>query len=174
MSSVIVISDDEQDELNVVHRPNLSSPIPPQRFLGNAGSSPGERKAKVNLKLTPPGQKKRRRLSDSDVESVEVKDVSKAKKVKREQRKAVSIPPISSWAWWWRRVLINPLPLTFSSPTLAYYRNQLAEGPGLSGSAQMALPPQISLHSAGRGEESLLRESGNGDQGPRPGKEAHR
>ena len=103
MSSVIVISDDERDELNVIHHPNLSSPISPQRFLGIAGSSPGERKVKVNLKLTPPGQKKRRRLSDSDVEAVEIKDVSKAKKVKREERKAVSIPPLSSFAWWrWR------------------------------------------------------------------------
>lgn len=105
MSSVIVISDDERDELNVAHHPNLSSPIPPQRFLGIAGSSPGERKAKVNLTLTPPRQKKRRRLSGSDVEAVEVKDVSKAKKVKREERKAVSIPPVPSLALWRRRVL---------------------------------------------------------------------
>jgi len=115
MSSVIVISDDERDELKVVHHPNLSSPIPPQRFLGIAGSSPGERKVKVNLKLTPPGQKKRRRLSDSDGEAVEVKDVSKVKKVKREQRKAVSIPPVSSLAPVAAAcpVLINPLPLIF-------------------------------------------------------------
>lgn len=42
------------------------------------------------MKIGPPGQKKRRRLSDSDVEAAEVKDVSKAKKAKREQRKAVS------------------------------------------------------------------------------------
>jgi len=88
MPSVIVISDDEQDELNIGHRLNLSSPIPPERFLGNTGNSPGERR--VNLKIGPPGQKKRRRLSDSDVEAAEVKDVSKAKKAKREQRKAVS------------------------------------------------------------------------------------
>jgi len=135
MSSVIVISDDEQGGLNVVHHPNLSSPIPPQRFLGIAGSSPGERKVKVNLKLTPPGQKKRRRPSDSDVEAVEVKNVSKAKKVKRDKRKAVSILPVSSWALWRRRVLINPLPLTFSLPTPAHYSNQLAEGTSLSGSA---------------------------------------
>ena len=99
MSSVIVISDDEQDEVNVVHHPKLSSPIPPERFLGNPGSSPqGERKAKVNLKVGPPGQKKRRRSSDSDVEVIEVKDVSKAKKAKREERKAVSVfHPVSSF-----------------------------------------------------------------------------
>jgi len=111
MSSVIVISDDEQGELNVPHRLNLSPPIPPQRFLGNPGNSPGERKVKVNLKLTPPGQKKRRRLSDSDTEAVGVEIVSKAKKAKREERKAVS--PFSSSALWRRRVLTNPLP---SSP----------------------------------------------------------
>ena len=115
MSSVIVISDDERDELNIVPRPNLSSPIPPQRFLGIAGSSPGERKVKVNLKLTPPGQKKRRRLSDSDVE-VQVKDVSKAKKVKREERKAVSIPPVIGLVAAACTVLINPLPLVFFAP----------------------------------------------------------
>jgi len=88
MPSVIVISDDEQDELNIGRRPNLSSPIPPERFLGNPGNSLGERS--VNLKIGLPGQRKRRRLSDSDAEAVEVKDVSKAKKVKREERKAVS------------------------------------------------------------------------------------
>lgn len=92
MSTVIVISDDEQDEVKITHRPNLSSPIPPQRFLGNPGSSPpGERKVKVNLKIDPSGQGKRRRLSDSGVEVVEVKDIPKAKKAKREERKAVSV-----------------------------------------------------------------------------------
>jgi len=98
MPSVIVISDDEQDEVNVVHHPKLSSPIPPKRFLGNSGSSPqGERRGKVNLKIGPPGQRKRRRPSDSDVEAVEVKDVPKVKKTKREQRKAVSVfHPVSS------------------------------------------------------------------------------
>ena len=92
MPSVIVISDDEQDEPSTIHHLNLSSPIPPQRFLGNPESSPGERKVKVNLKLTPPGQRKRRRSSDPDVETIgaEVKDVSRAKKVKKEERKAVS------------------------------------------------------------------------------------
>lgn len=93
MSSVIVISDDEQDELNISRRPNLSSPIPPGRFLGNPGSSesPGEPKAKVHLKIEPPGQKKRRRVSDA--EYVEVQEVSRVKKAKREQRKAVSASP---------------------------------------------------------------------------------
>jgi hypothetical protein len=108
MPSVIVISDDEQDEQTVVHRPNLSSPIPPERFLANSGSSTGEQKAKVNLKLGPPVQKKRRRVSDADVEDVEVKDVSKAKKAKREERKAVSNSvPVSSLILWRRRVLTD-------------------------------------------------------------------
>lgn len=98
MRSVIVISDDEQDEVNVVHHPKLSSPIPPERFLGNSGSSPqGEQRVKVNLKIGPPGKRKRRRPSDSDVESVEVEDVSRAKKTKKEERKAVSVfHPVSS------------------------------------------------------------------------------
>lgn len=93
MSSVIVISDDEQDEVNIDHRPNLSSPIPPERFLGNTeDSSPGERRAKANVRIGPPGQRKRRRLSDSsDVDIVEVKNPPKAKKAKREERKAVSV-----------------------------------------------------------------------------------
>ena len=92
MPSVIVISDDEQDELDTVHCPNLSSPIPAERFLGNPASSSGERRAKVSLKVGPSGQRKRRRSSESDAEVVEVKDVVKAKKAKREERKAVSIP----------------------------------------------------------------------------------
>ena len=163
MSSVIVISDDERDELNIVTHPNLSSPIPPQRFLGIAGSSPGERKVKVNLKLTPPGQKKRRRLSDSDAEAAEVKDVSKAKKVKREERKAVSISPVVGLVAAACTILINPLPPIFSLQMAAHYSDQLAEGTGLSVSAQVALPPQTSLHSAVWDEESLLREFGNGD-----------
>jgi len=90
MPSVIVISDDEQDELNVDHRPNISSPIPPEGFLGNPGNSPRERTVKINLGIGPPGQGKRRRLSESDVEVVEVKHVPKAKKAKKEERKAVS------------------------------------------------------------------------------------
>lgn len=89
----MIISDDEKDELNVVHRPNFSFPI---RCLGNPGSSPGVPKAKVILKLGPPGQRKRRRSSDSDGEFVEMKDVSKVKKAKVEERKAVSIPPVPS------------------------------------------------------------------------------
>ena len=90
MSSVIVISDDEQDGVNFAHRPNLSSPIPPERFLGNAGNTPPEERAvKVDVKVGPPGRRKRR-LSDSDTEAVEVKDASKAKKTKREERKAVN------------------------------------------------------------------------------------
>ena len=107
MPSVIVISDDEQDELNTVRRPNLSSPIPPERFLGNPESSPGERRAKTSLKIGPPGHKKRRRPSDSDGDVVEGKDVLKVKKAKREERKAVSIPPVSSTTLWRRRVLIG-------------------------------------------------------------------
>lgn len=92
MSTVIVISDDEQELVEIIHRPNLLSPIPPQRFLGNPGSSPpGERGAKINLKIGPPAQGKRRRPSESGVEVVEVKDVPKAKKAKREERKAVSV-----------------------------------------------------------------------------------
>lgn len=89
MSAVIVISDDEQDDVVVVQRPNLSSPIPPERFLGNPGSSPTGGMA--NLKIGPPGKRKRRRVSDSDSEVIEVKDVSKVKKAKREERKAVSV-----------------------------------------------------------------------------------
>ena len=103
MSSVIVISDDEQDVVKVVQRPNLSSPIPPERFLGNPGSSPQEeRGAKVYLRMEPPEQRKRGRPSDSDTEFVEVEDVSRVKKKKREERKAVSVPfhPISSLILW--------------------------------------------------------------------------
>jgi len=126
---VIVISDDEQDEVKVFHRPNLSSPIPPERFLGNPGSSPqGEQRAKVNLKIGPLGQRKRGRPSDSDAEAVEVKDVSRAKKTKREQRKAVSVfHPISPLILWRRRVLIDPPFLVFSLSIPAYYSDQLAE-----------------------------------------------
>ena len=103
MSSVIVISDDEQDVVKVVQRPNLSSPIPPESFLGNPGSSPQEeRGAKVYLRMEPPEQRKRGRPSDSDTEFVEVEDVSRVKKKKREERKAVSVPfhPISSLILW--------------------------------------------------------------------------
>lgn len=90
MSSVIVISDDEQDGANFTHRPILSSPIPPERFLGNSGNSPSEElEVKVGGKIGPPGRRKRR-LSDSDTEAVEVEDISKAKKTKREERKAVN------------------------------------------------------------------------------------
>jgi len=85
MPSFILISDDEKEELNVVHRPNISSSIPPEGFLG-----------KVSLKLGPLGQRKRRRSLDSDGEVVEVKDISEAKKAKREERKAVSIPLVPS------------------------------------------------------------------------------
>jgi hypothetical protein len=165
MPSVIVISDDEQDEVNVVHRPNLSSPIPPERFLGNPGSSPqGERRAKVDVKIGPPGKRKRRRPSESDEEFVEVKDVSRVKKTKREQRKAVSVfPPASSLILWWRRVLIDPPFLVFSLSIPAYYSDQFAEGACPSCSAQMALPLQTSLYSVGGSQESLLYEFGNGD-----------
>jgi len=89
MSSVIVISDDEQGGDDIGHRPNLSSPIPPERFLGNTGSSPLA--VQGGLKIGSPVQRKRRRLSESDEEVVEVKDVSRVKKAKREERKAVSI-----------------------------------------------------------------------------------
>lgn len=89
MSSVIVISDDERDEPDVINRPNLSSPIPPERFLGNKFSD-GEQ-AKVSLKIGPPRQKKRRRISDSGGEPVEAKGVPKVKKTKREEHKAVSV-----------------------------------------------------------------------------------
>jgi len=88
MPEVIVISDDEQDEVNTVSRPNLSSPIPPARFLGNFRSSETSGRAGLHVKIGPPGQKKRRRPSESEP----VKEVSNAKKVKREERKAVSIP----------------------------------------------------------------------------------
>lgn len=88
MPEVIVISDDEQDELNIVGRPNLSSPIPPARFLGSSKSSESPVKAGLSVKIGPPGQKKRRRPSESEL----VKDVSNVKKAKKEERKAVSIP----------------------------------------------------------------------------------
>lgn len=88
MSSVIVISDDEQDELNVTRHPNLSSPVPPERFLG---SKPLTGKVKVNLKIGPPTRRKRGRISDSDVEFVEVGGAPKAKIMRREEHKAVSV-----------------------------------------------------------------------------------
>ena len=94
MPAIIVISDDEEDEQSTFQCPKISSPIPPERFLGRIGNpeSPGERRPKPNLKVGPPSHKKRRRSSESDVELVEVRDASKAKKTKREQRKAVSVP----------------------------------------------------------------------------------
>jgi len=86
MPSFILISDDEKEELNIVNHPNISSSsISPEGFLG-----------KVSLKLGPLGQRKRRRSLDSDGEAVEVKDISEAKKAKREERKAVSIPLVPS------------------------------------------------------------------------------
>jgi hypothetical protein len=102
MSQVIVISDDEQDEVYISRRPNLSSPIPPGRFLGKPDSpeSPGERRLKVNLKVGPPIHKKRRR--PSDLEPMEVQpEPPTAKKVKREERKAVSTS--SRFIHMWRR-----------------------------------------------------------------------
>lgn len=90
MPTVIVISDDEQEELNITRHPNLSSPIPPERFLGNESLT--ERNVKVNLEAGPPRERKRiRRRLDSDEEPLEVKDVPKAKRTKREERKSVSV-----------------------------------------------------------------------------------
>lgn len=86
MPSVVIISDEQ--ELGVDHRPYFSSPILAENFLGNPGSSP------EGQGLGSPGQRKRRRSIASDGEAVEVEDVSEAKKAKREERKAVSIPPV--------------------------------------------------------------------------------
>jgi hypothetical protein len=87
-ASVIVISDDEQDEAERCppSKPLLSHSS--REVPGKSRKFPqGERRAKVDVKIGPPGQRKRRRPSESDVEFVEVKDVSKAKKAKRENAK---------------------------------------------------------------------------------------
>lgn len=88
MSSVIVISDDEQEKPTSPRHPILSSPIPPERFLAN---EPLTEKAEVKREVGQSIQRKKRRISESSVEHVEIKDVSKAKKMRRDEYKAVSV-----------------------------------------------------------------------------------
>ena len=87
---MVIASEDWQDELNVIHAINFSSPTP-ESFPSNPGSSPG---AKSSLKFGSPGQRKRGRSFDLNGEVVEGN--GNAKKAKREERKAVSIPPFLS------------------------------------------------------------------------------
>ena len=86
MPSVIVISDDEQEELTVPRYPNLSSPIPPERFLGNESLT-----EKVKREIGNSTRGKKRRISNSGVDPAEMNDVSKAKKMRREKHKAVGV-----------------------------------------------------------------------------------
>jgi hypothetical protein len=111
MSSVIFISDDEQEEFAIAPHQNLSSPIPPERFLANRSLT--DKRMKVKSRVKPPAQRKRKRDSDSGVDPVdlvEAKGGSKAKKTRKEEHKAVSV----SFAALWRRHVLIESSLVFS------------------------------------------------------------
>jgi hypothetical protein len=94
MPTVIVISDDEQDEVD-------SCP-PSEPLISNPPSEiPGESRKFPSLEHRGEGeledsgrqvQKNEGDYQTLDVEDVGAKDVSRAKKAKREERKAVSVP----------------------------------------------------------------------------------